>query len=30
MDRTDQPGPADQAVEVYARTSFGDIVVRRS
>jgi DUF4097 and DUF4098 domain-containing protein YvlB len=30
MDRTDQPGPADQAVEVHARTSFGDIVVRRS
>jgi DUF4097 and DUF4098 domain-containing protein YvlB len=30
MQATDQPGPAEQTVEVYARTSFGDITVRRS
>jgi hypothetical protein len=30
MDATGEPGPADQAVEVYARTSMGDITVRRT
>ena len=30
MQATDQPGPAEQTVEVYARTNFGDITVRRS
>jgi DUF4097 and DUF4098 domain-containing protein YvlB len=27
---TDRPEPADQTAEVYARTSFGDIVIRRA
>jgi len=30
MDASDGPGPSDQTVEVRARTSYGDIVIRRS
>lgn len=30
MDASDGPGPSDQTVEVSARTSYGDIVIRRS
>jgi Putative adhesin len=30
MDAADGPGPSDQAVEVRARTSYGDILIRRS
>ena len=30
MQASDQPGPADRTVEVYARTSYGDISVHRS
>jgi DUF4097 and DUF4098 domain-containing protein YvlB len=30
LQSTDQPGPADHTVEVYARTSMGDITVHRS
>ena len=30
MDTSDGPGPSDQTVEVRARTSYGDIVIRRS
>ena len=30
LQASDQPGPADQTVEVYARTSYGDITVHRS
>jgi Putative adhesin len=30
MDATGEPGPADQAVEVHARTSMGDITIRRT
>jgi DUF4097 and DUF4098 domain-containing protein YvlB len=30
METTDRPGPADQVVEVYARTGYGDITIRRS
>jgi DUF4097 and DUF4098 domain-containing protein YvlB len=30
MDATGEPGPADQAVEVHARTSMGDILIRRT
>ena len=30
MDTADSPGPSEQVLEVYARTNFGDIVVRRS
>jgi DUF4097 and DUF4098 domain-containing protein YvlB len=30
MDRADSPEPSDEVLEVYARTSFGDIVIRRS
>jgi DUF4097 and DUF4098 domain-containing protein YvlB len=30
MDAADGPGPSDQTVEVRARTSYGDIVIRRS
>jgi DUF4097 and DUF4098 domain-containing protein YvlB len=30
LDATERPGPAEDAVEVRARTSFGDIAVRRS
>lgn len=30
MEATDEPGPADQVVEVHARTGYGDITIRRS
>ena len=30
LDASDGPGPSDQTVEVRARTSYGDIVIRRS
>jgi DUF4097 and DUF4098 domain-containing protein YvlB len=30
LDSSDGPGPSDQTVEVSARTSYGDIVIRRS
>ena len=30
MEVTDRPDPADQVVEVYARTGYGDIIIRRS
>jgi putative adhesin len=30
LDSSDAPGPSDQTVEVSARTSYGDIVIRRS
>jgi DUF4097 and DUF4098 domain-containing protein YvlB len=30
LDTSDAPGPSDQTVEVSARTSYGDIVIRRS
>jgi hypothetical protein len=30
MDATGEPAPADQAVEVHARTSMGDITIRRT
>ena len=30
LDASDGPGPSDQTAEVSARTSFGDIVIRRS
>jgi DUF4097 and DUF4098 domain-containing protein YvlB len=30
MDRADSPEPTDEVLEVHARTSFGDIVIRRS
>ena len=30
LDATDGPGSAEETVEVHARTSFGDIVIRRS
>jgi hypothetical protein len=30
LDASDGPGPSDQTVEVSARTSYGDIVIRRS
>jgi DUF4097 and DUF4098 domain-containing protein YvlB len=30
LQAADQPGPADRTVEVYARTSFGDITIHRS
>ena len=30
MDAADGPGPSDQTVDVSARTSYGDIVIRRS
>jgi DUF4097 and DUF4098 domain-containing protein YvlB len=30
LDAADDPGPSDQTAEVSARTSFGDIVIRRS
>jgi len=30
MDRADSPEPSDEVLEVQARTSFGDIVIRRS
>jgi len=30
MEVTDRPDPADQVVEVYARTGYGDITIRRS
>jgi DUF4097 and DUF4098 domain-containing protein YvlB len=30
MDAAEGPGPADETVEVHARTSYGDIVIRRS
>jgi DUF4097 and DUF4098 domain-containing protein YvlB len=30
MDASESPGPSDQAVEVRARTSYGDIVIHRS
>jgi DUF4097 and DUF4098 domain-containing protein YvlB len=30
MDTTDSPEPTDEVLEVHARTSFGDIVIRRS
>jgi DUF4097 and DUF4098 domain-containing protein YvlB len=30
MDAADSPDPSDEVLEVYARTSFGDIVIRRS
>jgi DUF4097 and DUF4098 domain-containing protein YvlB len=30
MEATDRPGPADQVVEVHARTGYGDITIRRS
>ena len=30
MDRADSPEPADDVLEVHARTNFGDIVIRRS
>jgi DUF4097 and DUF4098 domain-containing protein YvlB len=30
LDAADAPGPSDQTAEVSARTSFGDIVIRRS
>jgi len=30
LQSTDQPGPADRTIEVYARTSMGDITVHRS
>jgi DUF4097 and DUF4098 domain-containing protein YvlB len=30
LQSTDQPGPADHTVEVYARTSMGDITIHRS
>lgn len=30
MDATSEPGPADQAVEVHARTAMGDITIRRT
>ena len=30
LDVTDGPGPSDQTVEVRARTSYGDIVIRRA
>jgi DUF4097 and DUF4098 domain-containing protein YvlB len=30
MDAAGEPGPADQAVEVHARTSMGDITIRRT
>jgi DUF4097 and DUF4098 domain-containing protein YvlB len=30
LEATDRPGPADQVVEVYARTGYGDITIRRS
>ena len=30
MDTADSPEPADEVLEVHARTSFGDIVIRRS
>ena len=30
MDASDGPGPSDQTVEVRARTSYGDIVIRRA
>ena len=30
MDASESPGPSDQTVEVSARTSYGDIVIRRS
>ena len=30
MDAADSPEPSDEVLEVYARTSFGDIVIRRS
>ena len=30
MEATDRPGPADQVVEVRARTGYGDITIRRS
>jgi DUF4097 and DUF4098 domain-containing protein YvlB len=30
MDATGEPGPADQTVEVHARTSMGDITIRRT
>jgi DUF4097 and DUF4098 domain-containing protein YvlB len=30
LQSTDQPGPADHTVEVYARTSMGDITIRRT
>ena len=30
LDSSDGPGSSDQTVEVSARTSYGDIVIRRS
>ena len=30
LDATGQPGPGEDAVEVRARTSFGDITIHRS
>ena len=30
MEAADRPGPADRAVEVYARTGYGDITIHRS
>ncbi|HWE88717.1 MAG TPA: DUF4097 family beta strand repeat-containing protein [Pseudonocardiaceae bacterium] len=30
LDSTEDPGPADQTAEIHARTSFGDIVIRRA
>ncbi|HKD89053.1 MAG TPA: hypothetical protein VKB62_11020, partial [Streptosporangiaceae bacterium] len=30
MDAADSPEPSDEVLEVHARTSFGDIVIRRS
>jgi Putative adhesin len=30
MDTADRPEPSEQVLEVYARTNFGDIVIRRS
>jgi hypothetical protein len=30
MDTADSPEPSDQVLQVYARTNFGDIVIRRS